>query len=130
MTQITLKIDGMQCGMCESHMNDAVRAAFPVKKVTSSHSKGETVIVTEQDIPDELRSKLEDFYADLYQDYYAGRKIDYEAKLKEEGYRLWDRFMNPSIQFRQVEGMMKDSMVENNNAEIPNPIFQVRESHP
>ena len=54
MTQITLKIDGMQCGMCESHMNDAVRAAFPVKKVTSSHSKGETVIVTEQDIPDEL----------------------------------------------------------------------------
>ena len=46
MTQITLKIDGMQCGMCESHMNDAVRAAFPVKKVTSSHSKGETVIVT------------------------------------------------------------------------------------
>jgi copper chaperone CopZ len=54
MTQITLKIDGMQCGMCESHMNDAVRAAFPVKKVTSSHSKGETVIVTEQDIPDEM----------------------------------------------------------------------------
>lgn len=83
-----------------------------------------------EDIPDELRSKLADFYADLYQDYYAGRKIDYEAKLREEGYRLWDRFMNPSIQFRQVEGMMKDSMVENNNAEIPNPIFQVRESHP
>ena len=83
-----------------------------------------------EDIPDELRSKLADFYADLYQDYYAGRKIDYEAKLREEGYRLWDRFMNPSIQFRQVEGMMKDSMVENNNAEIPNPIYQVRESHP
>ena len=59
MTQITLKIDGMQCGMCESHMNDAVRAAFPVKKVTSSHSKGETVIVTEQDIPDEaLKSTI------------------------------------------------------------------------
>ena len=59
MTQSTLKIDGMQCGMCESHMNDAVRAAFPVKKVTSSHSKGETVIVTEQDIPDEaLKSTI------------------------------------------------------------------------
>ena len=59
MTQITLKIDGMQCGMCESHMNDALRAAFPVKKVTSSHSKGETVIVTEQDIPDEaLKSTI------------------------------------------------------------------------
>ena len=59
MTQITLKIDGMQCGMCESHMNDAVRAAFSVKKVTSSHYKGETVIVTEQDIPDELLKSMQ-----------------------------------------------------------------------
>ena len=25
MVQITLKIDGMACGMCESHVNDAVR---------------------------------------------------------------------------------------------------------
>lgn len=53
MKQITLKIDGMMCGMCESHVNDAVRRAFPVKKVTSSHSKGETVILTEADIPEE-----------------------------------------------------------------------------
>ena len=42
MTKTTLKIDGMMCGMCESHMNDAIRKAFNVKKVTSSHSKGET----------------------------------------------------------------------------------------
>ena len=47
MYQTTLKIDGMACSMCESHVNDAVRKAFPVKKVTSSHSKGETVILTE-----------------------------------------------------------------------------------
>lgn len=40
MVQITLKIDGMACGMCESHINDAVRSAFPVKKVTSSHTRG------------------------------------------------------------------------------------------
>lgn len=50
MMKITLRIDGMMCGMCESHVNDAVRKAFPVKKVTSSHSKGETVILTETDI--------------------------------------------------------------------------------
>lgn len=50
MTKITLQIDGMQCGMCESHVNDAVRNAFPVKKVTSSHSKGQTIILTERDI--------------------------------------------------------------------------------
>ena len=50
MIQITMKIDGMQCGMCESHINDSIRRVFPVKKVTSSHTKGETVILTEEDI--------------------------------------------------------------------------------
>ena len=60
MVQITLKIDGMACGMCESHVNDAIRGKFPVKKVTSSHSKGETVILTEQEISEEaLRSVIE-----------------------------------------------------------------------
>ncbi len=60
MQKITLKIDGMMCGMCESHINDAVRKAFPVKKVTSSHSKGETVILTEEDIGEEqLRAAIE-----------------------------------------------------------------------
>jgi copper chaperone CopZ len=50
MLRITVKVDGMMCGMCESHINDAVRGAFHVKKVTSSHTKGQTVILTEQDI--------------------------------------------------------------------------------
>ncbi len=48
MTKTTLKIDGMACGMCEAHVNDAIRKAFNVKKVSSSHSKGETVIISEQ----------------------------------------------------------------------------------
>lgn len=47
MYQTTLKIDGMMCGMCESHVNDAVRNNFKVKKVSSSHSKGRTVIESE-----------------------------------------------------------------------------------
>lgn len=53
MQKITLKVDGMQCGMCEAHVNDAVRGMFPVKKVTSSHSKGETVILAEQPIDEQ-----------------------------------------------------------------------------
>ena len=45
MQEITVGVDGMMCGMCESHVNDAVRAAFPtVKKVSSSHGAGKTVI--------------------------------------------------------------------------------------
>ena len=60
MNKITAKIDGMMCGMCESHVNDAIRRAFPVKKVTSSHTKGETVILTETDISEEqLRTAME-----------------------------------------------------------------------
>ena len=60
MEKIVVKVDGMQCGMCEAHVNEAVRAAFPVKKVTSSHSKGQTVILTEEDIPeDKLRETID-----------------------------------------------------------------------
>ena len=47
MQKITVKVDGMQCGMCEAHVIDEVRAAFPVKKLTSSISKKQTVIITE-----------------------------------------------------------------------------------
>jgi copper chaperone CopZ len=60
MVKIVLEVEGMMCGMCESHINDAVRAAFPVKKVTSSHTKGQTVILTEQDIDeDALRAVID-----------------------------------------------------------------------
>ena len=45
MFKTTMKVEGMMCGMCEAHVNDAVRREFPkVKKVTSSHGKGETVV--------------------------------------------------------------------------------------
>ena len=50
MVKITVGIEGMACGMCEAHINEAVRNAFPVRKVSSSHTKKQTVIVTEQDI--------------------------------------------------------------------------------
>ena len=53
MTKITLRIDGMMCSMCESHVNDAIRRNFKVKKVMSSHAKGRTEILTEQDMTDQ-----------------------------------------------------------------------------
>ena len=60
MVKTTLKIDGMMCGMCESHVNDAIRNAFPVKKVTSSHSKGETVIISEEALSeDKIREVMQ-----------------------------------------------------------------------
>ena len=50
MTETILKVDGMACGMCENHINDTVRNKFSVQKVTSSHTKGETVIISEQPV--------------------------------------------------------------------------------
>lgn len=47
MVKITLEIEGMSCGMCESHINDTVRRQFDVKKVSSSHSKGRTEIIAQ-----------------------------------------------------------------------------------
>ena len=56
MEKITVKIDGMMCGMCESHMNECIRNNFPVSKVTSSHGKGETVVISEAPL-DEAKLK-------------------------------------------------------------------------
>lgn len=53
MIKTTVSVQGMMCAMCESHINDAVRAAFPVKKVTSSRSKNETVILSDQPLDHE-----------------------------------------------------------------------------
>ena len=48
MIQTTVQVSGMACSMCEAHVNDAVRSALNVKKVTSSHVKGETVILSDE----------------------------------------------------------------------------------
>ena len=48
MIQTTVQIDGMACGMCEAHIADTIRRAFPeAKKVKASHRKGTAVFVTE-----------------------------------------------------------------------------------
>ena len=50
MIKTTLKVKGMACGMCEAHINDEIRKNFNVKKVSSSHTKGETVIISEEPV--------------------------------------------------------------------------------
>ena len=53
MVKTILEIEGMSCGMCESHINDTIRRQFEVKKVSSSHSKGLTEIVSENPIDED-----------------------------------------------------------------------------
>jgi len=41
MQKVTVKIDGMRCGMCEAHIRDTIRAAQPdAKKVKASRRRG------------------------------------------------------------------------------------------
>ena len=50
MKGIILSVEGMSCGMCEAHINDAVRIAVKVKKVTSSHRKNQTLVIAEDTV--------------------------------------------------------------------------------
>lgn len=59
MTETRVGIRGMACGMCEAHVNDCIRSTFDVKKVTSSHAKGESVILSEQPLDEaKLRAAI------------------------------------------------------------------------
>ena len=56
MYKVTAKIEGMMCGMCEAHIADTIRRAFPdAKKVSASRKHGEATFLSERE-PD--REKL------------------------------------------------------------------------
>lgn len=58
MYKITIGVDGMMCNMCEAHVNDKIRNSFKVKKVNSSHSENQTVIIAKDEIPKESLEKV------------------------------------------------------------------------
>lgn len=59
MIETTVRISGMMCGMCEAHINDVIRSKFSVKKVSSSHTKGQTVILSDAPLDEcALRSAI------------------------------------------------------------------------
>lgn len=60
MIKTTLRIDGMACSMCASHINDVIRRTFPVKKVASSHKNGTAEILSDEPIPEnKLREAID-----------------------------------------------------------------------
>ena len=84
MIQTTVKVSGMACSMCEAHINDAVRGAFPVEKVTS---KGETVILSKEPLDENaLRAAIDatgytagEIHAETYEKkglFHFGKKKD------------------------------------------------------
>lgn len=61
MIKTTLKIEGMMCGHCEAHVNEAISGSFDVKKVTSSHESGITEVISEHPLDEErIRAVIEE----------------------------------------------------------------------
>lgn len=59
MFKITAKVEGMMCGMCEAHVQEAIRNAFAgAKKVSASHSKNEVTFQTKEAPDLELLKKI------------------------------------------------------------------------
>ena len=78
MYKITVQIDGMMCGMCESHMDDGFRNEFSfIKKVTSSHSDKSSVIITPEDISDD---KLKETVEKTGYKFISAKREPYEKK--------------------------------------------------
>ena len=53
MYKILIGVEGMACAMCEAHINDCLRKAFPLKKVTSSRTKKQTELIIEEPVNEE-----------------------------------------------------------------------------
>lgn len=78
MYKTTVKIDGMSCGMCEAHINDAIRKAFPqAKKVVSSHSKGESGFLTDVEVEEE---KIRQIINETGYTFLSSECVPYEKK--------------------------------------------------
>ena len=59
MWKYTVHVEGMMCGMCESHVCDVIRNKFAVKKVSASHSKGTATVISLEPLDEEaLRTAI------------------------------------------------------------------------
>ena len=61
MVTITVNVEGMMCGHCEAHVNQAIKNAFQVEDVVSSHEKNTTVITAKEHLDeDKIRQVIKD----------------------------------------------------------------------
>ncbi|WAW14964.1 heavy-metal-associated domain-containing protein [Peptostreptococcus equinus] len=61
MKKISIEVDGMQCSMCEKHVNEAIKEKFFVKDVKSSNTEKLTTIITDKDLPvEKLKNTIEE----------------------------------------------------------------------
>lgn len=68
----------------------------------------------------EFIDEMTSLYADLYEDYYAGRVIDEKAVKDSVPWQLWVRLLPDSRQVREMRAMIGDSKTDNNYLYVPN----------
>ncbi|MBQ9512263.1 MAG: heavy-metal-associated domain-containing protein [Lachnospiraceae bacterium] len=77
MVETIIGIDGMACGMCENHINEAIRNHFRVKKVKADRKKKRAVVVSEEALDTEAVRKV---IAETGYDFIDMTESSYEKK--------------------------------------------------
>ena len=61
MVKVTVNVEGMMCGHCEAHVNEAIKKAFGVEDVVSSHESNTTVFTAPEKVDeDKIRQTIKD----------------------------------------------------------------------
>ena len=77
MVKTIVGIDGMMCGMCEAHMNDAIRKEFDVDSVKADRNKKQAEIISKEELDSE---KLKKVVADTGYTFLSVESEPYEKK--------------------------------------------------
>ena len=61
MVKVTVNVEGMMCGHCEAHVNEAIKKTFGVEDVVSSHENNTTVFTAPEKVDeDKIRQTIKD----------------------------------------------------------------------
>ena len=61
MVKVTVNVEGMMCGHCEAHVNEAIKKAFGAEDVVSSHESNTTVFTAPEKVDeDKVRQTIKD----------------------------------------------------------------------
>jgi len=61
MVKVTVNVEGMMCGHCEAHVNEAIKKAFGAEDVVSSHESNTTVFTAPERVDeDKIRATIKE----------------------------------------------------------------------
>lgn len=61
MVKVTVNVEGMMCGHCEAHVNEAIKKAFGAEDVVSSHESNTTIFTAPEKVDeDKIRATIKE----------------------------------------------------------------------